>query len=81
MLLCNICSTSDWDFPFDIMDIMVFLKRYFNKQGLTIEIFKENLAALEWCKSFMKQHLRVVKDETLLKYFKKESRSDKKYFS
>ena len=61
---------SAWDFPFDMLDLRATVKRLFDKQGMTIRKFKDNLPGEEWSYSFMKWHSDKIKNRMCKTYQK-----------
>ena len=57
----HLVATSDWGFPLDGVDIMVLVKAYLDKQGKTVERFKNNMPGTDWLYSYLKRHSKTLR--------------------
>lgn len=80
----HMATFSDFGYPFDSLEIRIFVKSFLDKAGRTCSFFKNNAPGYEWVKSFLKRHdtllsnrlcqninrqRAAVSEETANKYF------------
>lgn len=53
-------TISDWGFPFDSLELRIFIKNYLDKSGITIRKFKNNLPGYDWARSFLTRHKNEI---------------------
>lgn len=55
-LVQSLMCVADWGFPLEPMDVRILVKQYYDKLGVTIKKFKNNLPGPDWVKSFLLRH-------------------------
>lgn len=56
-----ILVASDWGFPFEPLDVRVFVKSYLDRAGKIVLQFSDNLPGNDWFKLFLSRHKADLK--------------------
>ncbi|XP_050295082.1 uncharacterized protein LOC126735176 [Anthonomus grandis grandis] len=49
-----------WGFPFDILDLRLFVKNYLDKKGVQEVRLKDNFPGRDWALAFLKRHEKLI---------------------
>lgn len=60
IIIKRLKTLADWGFPFDTLELRIFIKMYLDRCGITIRKFKNNLPGYDWARSFLTRHKQEV---------------------
>ena len=61
--LVNCIETcGEWGYPLSLTDIRIFVKLHLDRRGVAHAKFKNNYPGIDWARSFIKRHRRVIKE-------------------
>lgn len=61
LLVCHrIMTLAEWGFPLDMFDLRMLVKAYFDKRGIVVSRFSNNMPGTKWAHSFLKRHRETL---------------------
>lgn len=56
----HVAALGDSGYAFDTYELRLFVKSFLDRAGRSVSQFKDNMPGIEWARSFMKRHAKLV---------------------